>query len=340
MNFHLPTTQSTVVVPATTIVPAATVAPAPSQNSLTEWQDALVKFGLDYTVEKRPLYAAIGDGHSPKLVDNLYSIVRSDTNEPLPGVAVNGRYHCIQTSEYAPIGNEICQELGAEFVRGGSLAGGRSLFLQAKLPEPIRVKGSEDLIDKLLTFVTSHDGSTCFMVVPTALRLFCKNQFNALMHDVRQSGIKIRHTSTADIKLKEVAMKVQKILGIYEQFEKRLNHYVDCRMSEAQMKLATTRLFGVKDGAENVPTRTANNIENVLRLTEEGKGQDHFQGTAYNWINAVYEYSDHERALRKGTNRFESSLVGSGSRFKAQAAGIVDDILANNTAAPVVSYAS
>ena len=302
-----------------------------NQQNIMTWNDALTHYGLDYTVEKRPLVAMLGNGQT-QLVDNLFSIVRSDTGNVLPGVAVNGRYECIQTTSYADIGNAITQQLNATFVRGGVLMNGRGLFLQAKLPDSIRVKGTDDKIDKLLTFVTSHDGSLSFMVMATALRLFCSNQMNALMRDARE-GVKIRHTASAKDRLQEVEKKILTVLNAYRQFEVKVDWLADQRFTDIQMEVASRRLFGVKDDVvkDDIPTRTKNNIETVQRLFTEGQGQHLFRGTAWAAYNAMTEYADHERALRKDSDRFEASLIGSGAMLKAKAINVIDNVLAKGS---------
>jgi hypothetical protein len=194
------------------------------------WNQALQHFNIDYQVAKRPLSVLLGDGQS-KVVDNLFSIVRTDTNEPLTGVAVNGRYTCIQTNTYSDIGNKVCGELGADFVKGGTLLGGNGLYLQAKLPDCIRVKGTDDKIDKFLTFITSHDGSLAFMIMPTALRLFCSNQLAALMREFRD-GIKIRHTASSDERIKNADQAILEALNAYRALEIKVNTWADTRFTE------------------------------------------------------------------------------------------------------------
>ena len=289
----------------------------------TNWNEALTHYGLGYSVEKRPLYAMIGEGKN-QVIDNLYSIVRTDTNEPLPGVAVAGRYEILQTSQYADIGNRICNETKAEFVRGGQLMGGRGLFLQAKLPDSIRVKGTDDLIDKLLTFITSHDGSLCFMVLPTALRLFCANQMNALRYDMR-NALKIRHTRSAHERLKQADQIIMDSMNAYKQFQVKVDWLADQKFTDLQMNIATRKLFNVKDDVQDqdIHGRTLGNINKIKELFTEGNGQHVFRGTAWAAFNAVSEFADHERAVRKNTDRFEAGLIGSGTKIKQRGLDLI-----------------
>jgi len=294
-------------------------------TSNQSWNDALDQFEIGYDVEKRPLFVELGQGS--KAVDNLYSIVRTDTQQPLPGVAVNGRYTCIQTREYAEIGEKIVGELGAKFVAGGQLMGGRGLFLQAKLPESIRVRGTDDIIDKNLTFVTSHDGSLCFMLMATALRLFCDNQMNALQRDARD-GVKIRHTASAESRLLNADQNIMEVLGAYKGLELKVNFLADQTFSDLQMADVIAEVFSVKDINGEVATRTKNNIIKVKDNFESGLGIDaDNRGTAWAAYNSFTQFSDHQRTMKKGTDPFEAGLLGSGATFKFKALRAIENSL-------------
>lgn len=307
-------------------------------NRMT-WNDALAHYNASDTYSKRAV-AMLGPDGENKTIDNLYSIVNDRTGQPLPGVGVNGRYEIIQTTAYADIGNAITGELGAEFVGGGSLMGGKGLFLQAKLPDSIRVRGTDDVVDKMLTFLTSHDGSLCFMVAFLGVRLFCANQFKSIGDELR-NGDKIRHTRNAGDRLKEAARVVLDAHKAYRSLQLKLDWMTEQAYSSPQTTLATRRLFGVKDDVveADIPTRTRNNIVSVMETIATGPGQDCFRGTAYNVWNGMTHWVDHVRSLRSNTDRFEAGLIGSGEKLKDRAIQVVEATL-QDTPAPIVSYAS
>jgi phage/plasmid-like protein (TIGR03299 family) len=300
------------------------------------WNEALSEYGIDFSVEKVPVVVGLDrpgqyytSNRYGRLVPNLFSIVRSDTGLPLPGVGVNGSYQCIQTQTYADIGNRICGDLGAQFVKGGAWKGGKVVYLQAKLPGAIRVRGTDDLIDKYLTFVTSHDGSTAFMLMPTTLRIFCQNQMAALNRAARD-GIKIRHTRSAESRLEMADQKIMEILNAYNMFEEKVNHLASRRFNDIDMSLALFAAFGVKDDVQlaDVPTRTRKNMELVRANFEAGAGIDESnRGTAWAAFNAFSEFSSHQRSLRKTTDKFESNILGSGALFTHKALRSIENVL-------------
>jgi len=293
------------------------------------WQDALSEFGLDFQVEKRPVRALISAGESTE-IPNLYGIVRTDTMQPLSGVGVNERYRCIQTQSYADIGNAICGGLGAEFVNGGVFRDGKMVYLQAKLPDVIRIRDTDDVLEKLLTFVTSHDGTLAFMLMPLAWRIFCSNQKNALNREARD-GIKIRHTRAAEGRLDAADEKILEVMNAYRAFEVKCNFLADSAFNDIQMHAAMRRAFNVSDekADEDIPTRTQDNMDVVLTNFASGSGIDAGnRGTAWAAYNALTEYADHQRKTNQGTDRFENNLLGTGAGFKHRALKAVEDILA------------
>lgn len=293
------------------------------------WNEALSEYGIDFDVAKRPLFTQVANDQPPQLVDNLYSIVRQDTMEPLSGVAVNGRYEVIQNRDFADIGNRICAESGAEFVGGGTFKGGQIVWLQAKMPDAIRIRDTNDVINKMLTFITGHGGSHCFMAMPETLRVFCDNQMSAFCRSARDNGIKIRHTASANARLREADETLLEVMNAYRAFEVKCNWLADQRFTDAQMELVLRKVFGVKDETpiEDVATRTRNNMQTVRELFEGGRGIAQWRGTAWAGFNAFTEYSDHKRAYRKDTNAFEAKLLGTGASFKAKALRSIENVL-------------
>jgi len=297
---------------------------------LMNWNEALSEYGIDFTVAKRPLFTQVANDTTPQLVDNLYSIVREDTWEPLSGVAVNGRYQTIQNSDLADIGNRICAESGAEFVGGGTFKGGQIVWLQAKMPDVIRIKDTNDVINKMITFITGHGGSHCFMAMPETTRVFCDNQMNAFGRSARDNGVKIRHTASAESRLAEADDTLLQVMNAYRAFEVKCNFLADQRFSDLQMEESLRKVFGVKSDTamDDVPTRTRNNMQTVRELFEGGLGISQWRGTAWAGLQAFTEYSNHHRSLRGDTNPFESKLLGSGAAINFKALQAIESALA------------
>lgn len=293
------------------------------------WLEALSEFKLDFDVETVPA-GIVGDDGNFENVDDLYAMRRTDTRELLRGVGVGKRYNVIQTSSYADIGDRITGQMDAKFVRGGTLKEGRLAFLQAKLPECIRVKGTNDIIEEEITFINSFDGSTPFMILPLGFRIFCENQMAAINRAMRKSGgLKIRHTRSADERLKQADQAVLEALNAFRAFEVKVNWLADQKFTDAQMELATRRLLKVAEDLpeEDIATRTMNNMNQIRELFENGRGVAQWRGTAWAAYNAITEYADHHRSIRKNTDPFEAKLLGSGATMKDNGLLIVNKLI-------------
>lgn len=294
------------------------------------WQEALVQHNINFDMETMPLGYIDDYGHHQN-VKNVHGMRRADTREVLDGVSVSDRYRVIQTSSYADIGDSITRQTNATFTKGGTLKGGRLAFLQAKLPDCIRVKGTNDVIEKELTFINSFDGSTPFMILPLGFRIVCENQMAAINRSMRQNnGLRIRHTASSEERLKQADEAVLEALNAFRAFEVKINFLADQKFTDAMMDIASRRLFSVEKNTpvENIPTRTINNINQVRELFETGQGNTQWRGTAFGAYNAITEYSDHHRSLRATTDTFEAKTIGSGANMKDKGLVVIEDIIA------------
>ena len=178
--------------------------------------------------------------------------------------------------------------------------------------------------DTVLTYdlwLNRHDGSGCFELHRTNVRVVCANTWKlAVSGGNRVFGV--RHT-------RNVGQGVQaalEVLGYVEEAEVKQRRAAQ-RMAEASFSAteaarAFNSLLGIKEGAE-ISTRTQNQARELNRLFAGGTGN--LGKTRWDAFNAVTEYVDHSRSSRvsegrsEGEVRFESVLMGSGDALKARA---------------------
>ena len=178
--------------------------------------------------------------------------------------------------------------------------------------------------DTVLTYdlwLNRHDGSGCFELHRTNVRVVCANTWKlAVSGGNRVFGV--RHT-------RNVGQGVQaalEVLGYVEEAEVKQRRAAQ-RMAEASFSAteaarAFNALLGIKEGAE-ISTRTQNQARELNRLFASGTGN--LGKTRWDAFNAVTEYVDHSRSSRvsegrsEGEVRFESVLMGSGDALKARA---------------------
>ena len=134
--------------------------------------EAMTLAKLDWKVSTAPMFASVTvDGQTiPTQVEvPLKAIVRADRPTVVLGT-VGKKYNPLQNDELFAVADELRSLGNVEFVRAGALEGGARLWMQVKLPNPITV-GKNDVVDRYLTLVNSHDGSCALKAMVTPLRL-------------------------------------------------------------------------------------------------------------------------------------------------------------------------
>jgi phage/plasmid-like protein (TIGR03299 family) len=115
--------------------------------------DAIFAAGLDYNVELVPLFTR--DGIQ---VPRRQGVIRSDTNQVLGTVGPS--YSPVQNIGAFRFLDSVVADGGLRYHTAGALGQGQRIWMLAKLPGHIRVKGTDDITDKFLLLHNSHDG-TC-----------------------------------------------------------------------------------------------------------------------------------------------------------------------------------
>ncbi|HWD40094.1 MAG TPA: DUF932 domain-containing protein [Fimbriimonas sp.] len=280
-------------------------------------QEAITAAGLDYEVSLKPMFTAEG-----MEVPKRRAVVREDTRVVLGGVGPD--YVPIQNTEAFEFLDAIVAEGGLRYHTAGALGKGERLWLLAKLPGYVRVKGTEDVTDKYLLLSNSHNGTSALRVFFTPIRVVCANTL-AIAHGrgVGQ-GISIVHKGGLRAKVAEA----QKMLGLahrfYDDLEGQINRLASYYPTLAQLKHYFAALYPEPDNGNGI--RTRNIHEELFRLFELGRGQDIYgiRRTAWAAYHAITEYVDHHRPTRaaapqdRSALRLQSQWFGSGAKLKAK----------------------
>ncbi|NHA03316.1 DUF945 domain-containing protein [Mucilaginibacter sp. HC2] len=245
--------------------------------------EAIKHAGLDYTVEKRPLFTYDTENHQgdpdrdlliPEIeVPNYFATIRTDTEQVL-GV-VGKDYEIVQNvNAFGFFDAIVGGGDGVLYETAGALGKGERIFITAKLPGYIRV-GKDDFIDKYLFLTTSHDGFGSITAAFTPVRIVCNNTLNAAMRN-HTGAIKIRHTASANDRLNEA----HKLMGISntlaDELQEVFNRWSKVRITDKELK----KLIQVA----MVPNREV--LNNLLAGRE-----DELSGTYTNMVDRVFEYA-------------------------------------------------
>jgi len=308
--------------------------------------EALSIARLDWKVEAQPLFAlaagraGVDDGVSRYVdVGSHKAIVRA-TDSMVLGV-VGNNYRPVQNEEMFDISNILARDEGVKFARAGSFDGGSRLFLSLELPGMIRL--GDDTVQKYLTLINSHDGTSALHGLINAVRLWCTNQLPNLLRrgwlkKNNTDQISIRHTQSADEKLVQAREALGQAMGFYRAYEQVASRLFEARFSTADMFELAAQIFPApanSSAPEGIPTQVDNKRNTLVTLFEAGTGhrETGIVGTAWAALNAVSEYVDHVRGtrVRKGSlndandQRTVSAWFGSGAVMKAKAFDLIAD---------------
>lgn len=293
--------------------------------------EAIQYAGLDYIVEKRPLFTFdtpnfLGDGSDdiiiPEIaVPNYFATVRADTEQPL-GVVGND-YEVVQNRDAFSFFDAIVGGGdGVLYETCGALGNGERIFITAKLPGFIRV-GNDDLIEKYLFLTTSHDGYGSITAAFTPVRIVCNNTLHAALGNMTNS-VKIRHTQSAQERLTQA----HKVMGITNTMSDQLNgifnRWANIRITDKQvLKLVQQAMAPSKEVLQKVldgenmdefSSRYLNTIEKVSEyaFSHHSQQTDTTRGTLFGAYNAISGYMQNVKTYNNEEVKLKSILFGNG----------------------------
>lgn len=172
--------------------------------------DAIHLAGLDWDVVPQPIFLADGTK-----IEGSVANVRSSDNKPL-GI-VGDRYQIVQNCEAFSFTDNLLGE-GVKYETAGSLKGGRTIWLLAKLPDKFEILGEK--VDPYVVFTNTHDGSGAVRVAMTNVRVVCNNTLNMALHSAKRTW-STRHTGNMESKL-QAAQQTLELAEKYMGEQKKL----------------------------------------------------------------------------------------------------------------------
>lgn len=205
----------------------------------------------------------------------------------------------------------------------GTLRDGKRLWVLVRR-EAYRI--GQDDIRAYDLWVNRHDGSGCFELHRTNVRVVCANTWNAAIGKGRNRVFGVRHTVNVE---QGAAQAINLLLKVEEQEQeerRKLAAMAATRISNHDAHNVFAGLVGfdrnLTDDENNGKALTAFNTLSGLFL---GRGTAIDGATRWDAFNSVTEYVDHARTIRvsggrsRQEARFESVLLGSGDDLKARA---------------------
>lgn len=269
-------------------------------------QEALELSGLNYTVEKVPVYLDNG-----LQVPGAFCTKREDSD--ITYGVVGSQFEIVQNIEGFDFINNMIPE-GLKFLKAGENK--KFIYIIAQLPS-IDVLGDE--IAPHIIFQNSHSGSTTLKATIAPLRIVCENQFNMTFKKANNK-ISLRHTKSIKGRLHTAQEVLIQSSDYLSEFQKSAILLAQKKVSKSQVDDLMDKIFYIKE--EFTPTQVRRVEEKRDKFLQAYQAEDNqnFIGTQWGLVNAYTDFVTHKE-LRKDTpqaleNHFiKSTLKGSINDF-------------------------
>jgi phage/plasmid-like protein (TIGR03299 family) len=289
--------------------------------------------GLDYTVEKQPVFLNGGIE-----IPDTYATVRTDTNHPF-GI-VKSRYEVLQNSEAFNFFDSIVGEGAAIYETGGALGDGETIFITAKLPEYIKV-GKDDLIEQYLFLTNNHNGKKVLQAAFTPVRIVCNNTLNAALKN-SSNNVRIMHNG----QMKNNIAEAHKLMGIVhkmkEELETVFNAMAKKSIVDEKLKQFILNTFASDKQLEILASSAKISAGEQASLTKleqicadaylyamesDTQQMDTTRGTVFGAYNAITGYLQNVKEVKDQESNLVSILDGSGFDFTQKSFNLATSLL-------------
>ena len=256
--------------------------------------------GLNWTVNKKELVSVDG------LNTESFGMFRNDNNEWLG--TVGKRYEPYQNHKLVSNMVDITSAVDLDVTRGGVLAKGKKVFLQAKLPDD--VVGNSG-IKRWLTTTNSHDGTSAITLGYSNMVIACSNSF----HAASKGSNRFRHTINADSNIQDNVKQIQFTLANEMQLIETFKAMQATTIKDEAVDRTVRSLFGIglDTMQDDISTRKRNQVETfsnnlVTEINTHGK-------TMWSLFNAVTRYTNHEIAPQEEDAKNNFLMNGGGFKM-------------------------
>lgn len=268
-------------------------------------QSILTDTGLDFEIFKKPMTTMFND----KVIDTPYfALINGSTNEVINSVKKG--YTISQNREIVELVVEGMSKFGSKLSvsKGGSLDGGKKVFLQLAIEGDSRV--GNDTIKRYVTIIDSNDGSSSLSIGIGDLTMSCSNQFFKF-YKAGQS--RFRHTATIDQRMKEIPMLIEMAL------------------SQSLKMIETYQAFVSTPCSRELAHQLVNRLLGFDKATMTHKEYSELSSRNENAMNCLYNNIEHEMndkgnniwGLHSGVTRWTTHDKSAPTRLNGRVEGIM-----------------
>lgn len=258
-------------------------------------KDALKLAGLDWRVDQKSIQVCGGSK-----IENYKANVRSSDKKVL-GV-VTDRYRVVQNEDaFAFTDNLIGGDVRYECA--GSLAGGKKIWLLAKMPER-EIIG--DKTEPYLCFSNTHDGSGAIRVCMTPIRVVCNNTLNIALSTAKRSW-SVRHTGNIETKLHEAAVCLELADKYMEKLDEEAQRLANKTITDERIREILDELFPLDEDASDREKKNVKSLKDEFMICYFAPDIQRFRNTAWGMVNAMSDMVTHNAPKRRTANYRENN---------------------------------
>lgn len=295
------------------------------QNPPTS-KEAIIAAGLNWEVEKRPLFWQKGAPPILTKVESRVGLVRN-TDEAILAV-VSDQYEPLQNVNAFEFFDPYITAGVASYEAAGSLRGGQRIWVLAKLNQQSFQIGPNDELKNHLLLTSGNDGKTGVIISNVQTRVVCANTLRAALGE--GGYISFWHTAGVTKNLEKakeqlglVVGKLDEIKDLYQRMYARsmsVKEIIDFvnKLAEyevPQMPRENEHADGEKVDRANLNAKAM--VDKILELLDTGFGHDMpgISGTLWGVYNAAIEFVDYYAGARS-KDRGNYMLFGPGATLK------------------------
>lgn len=272
-------------------------------KNVTSLDVALKLSGLDFEVEKKPVYFnstfgmtnEAGKNLPPKFtkIEGQFTTVRTDTMQPF-GV-VTDAYEILQNRDAFDFLDSLVVE-GAKFETAGFFKKNGAASYITMSTEPMTILGDE--FDPFMMISNGHDGGSAIKVALTPIRAYCRN--SAILALKKATSIVTIHHSR---KMYDRLVAAKEVLTANTNYLEELKIVAEklatTPFSEEAFEALAKKLFNPKEEqSEIIQIRNVVQFEKLMKAYREDDLQN-FNGTAWKALQAVSDFESHPAKFRK-----------------------------------------
>jgi phage/plasmid-like protein (TIGR03299 family) len=250
--------------------------------------------GLDWTVATEPIFVT---GDHPQQVKGYRAIRRVE----------DGSVFAIASDAYKPIQNDVIFDIpqaiiddghNAHWETAGSLFGGKIVWaLMSLMDKEVLFDGDPSPYDMRLLSFAGHDARHALTEATVLERVVCANTLSAAYRGAK-STFKVRHTTNAATRIGEARTALKLSLAYKDRFVEVGNELFKVLITDTDIDNFLKELLPIKEGVAH-PWKTEAARASIKALYKDSANLQDLNHTGYRLVQAVAEYTDHEKTYGK-----------------------------------------